>query len=158
MSWTDFELNGTAVRVTASPQTPLIYVLRNELGQTGTRFGCGQELCGACKVSVDGEMRFACTLPLSEVAGREVHTVEGMAEDPIGSALLAAFEAERAGQCGYCLSGILVRARALLGETPKPDRSAICAALDDHLCRCGAHPGIIRAVARAAYALEGRSA
>jgi aerobic-type carbon monoxide dehydrogenase small subunit (CoxS/CutS family) len=147
---TAFRLNGQAVTATRSDDAPLIHVLRGDIGLMATRFGCGQESCGSCMVSVDGRPRYACTLPLTAVAGCEVVTADGLAADPVGAALLAAFRTEQAGQCGYCLSGILVSAFTLLRSDPAPGRAAIVAALDPHLCRCGAHPAIIRAVERAA--------
>jgi aerobic-type carbon monoxide dehydrogenase small subunit (CoxS/CutS family) len=145
-----FRLNGQNVTVNRSDDAPLVYALRNELGLKATRFGCGQESCGACVVSVDGQPIYSCTRPLSAVAGTDVLTAEGLAADPVGVALLYAFRDEHAGQCGYCLSGILVSAHALLRANPTPGRAAILAALDIHLCRCGAHGSIIRAVERAA--------
>ena len=145
-----FRLNGQHVTVARDRDMPLLHVLRGDLGLTATRFGCGAESCGACRVSVDGVPRFACTLPLADVAGREVITAEGLDAHPVGAALLGAFRAEQAGQCGYCLTGILVSAFALLSAQAAPDRAAIVAALDPHLCRCGAHGAILRAVERAA--------
>jgi len=124
----------------------LLHVLRERLGLRGTRFGCGAETCGACTVLVDGTPTYACTTPADMVAGHEVQTVEGLA----GHALPEAFLAEQAGQCGYCLSGILMSAKALLDSTPSPTRAQIVAALDRHLCRCGAHNRIINAIQRAA--------
>jgi nicotinate dehydrogenase subunit A len=146
---TAFRLNGQPVTATRLDDAPLIHVLRGDLGLMATRFGCGQESCGSCMVSVDGRPRYACTLPLTAVTGCEVVTADGLAAYPVGAALLAAFREEQAGQCGYCLSGILVSAFALLRSDPAPDRAAIVAALDPHLCRCGAHGAIIRAVERA---------
>ena len=147
---TSFRLNGQPVTVKRSDDAPLIHALRGELGLMAVRFGCGQESCGSCMVCIDGRPRYACTLPLNAVAGSDVITAEGLAADPVGAALLAAFRDEQAGQCGYCLSGILVSAFALLRSGLAPDRAAIVAALDPHLCRCGAHGAIIRAVERAA--------
>src|SRR5213595_507613 len=129
---------------------PLLAVLRNTLGLSGTRFGCGLEQCGACMVLVDGEPAYACTREVSTVAGKRVTTVEGLAGGDRLHPLQQAFLAEQAGQCGYCLSGILMSAAALLAHDPRPDRAAIVAALDRHLCRCGAHNRIVRAVERAA--------
>jgi aerobic-type carbon monoxide dehydrogenase small subunit (CoxS/CutS family) len=148
-----FRLNGTPVTVARDDDTPLLHALRADLGLMGTRFGCGQESCGACMVSVDGAARYACTLPLAAVADRDVTTADGLSGHPVGQALLAAFRAEQAGQCGYCLNGILMSAFTLLRSGPPPDRATIIAALDPHLCRCGAHPAIIRAVERAAATL-----
>lgn len=150
-----FRLNGREVAVRRSDDAPLLFVLRSDLGLTGARFGCGQERCGACMVAVDGRPTYACTAPLSAVDGAEVVTADGLAQDPVGAALLEAFEGEQAGQCGYCLSGILVSAYALLRSDPSPGRAAVLAALDPHLCRCGAHGGILRAVERAAARLAG---
>jgi nicotinate dehydrogenase subunit A len=141
-------VNGATVRVAGDGTRPLIDVLRAELGLFGTRFGCGSEQCGACMVLVDGEPAYSCAREIASLAGRAVTTVEGLAL----TTLRQAFLDEQAGQCGYCLSGILVSASALLTRNPKPDRAAIAAALDPHLCRCGAHNRILRAVARAADA------
>ena len=134
---------------------PLIYVLRNELGLTGTRYGCGLEQCGSCMVLIDGEPSYACARAMDSVAGRTVQTIEdlGTVADP--HPLQQAFLDEQAGQCGYCLSGILISAKALLDRNPSPSRADIVAALDGHLCRCGAHSRIIRAVDRAAAMLRG---
>jgi nicotinate dehydrogenase subunit A len=145
----DITLNGTAVRVTADPTTPLLDVLRNELDLKGARYGCGLEQCGACMVLVDGEPVFACAREVGTVAGHAVVTVESLAGHPLRQAFLE----EQAGQCGYCLSGILMSAKALLDRTPAPTRAEIVAALDKHLCRCGTHYRIIRAVERAAALL-----
>lgn len=149
-----FTLNGKTVQVDRSGDVPLLYALRSDLGRMATRFGCGQEQCGACVVLVSGIPRYACTLPLSDVEGATVATADGLAEDRIGTALINAFEAENTGQCGYCLSGILMRATALLAENPAPTDDQIAEALDDHLCRCGAHPGIIKGISRAARTLS----
>jgi len=147
---TSFRLNGTPVTLEAPANEPLLYALRNRLQLKATHFGCGLEQCGACIVDVDGAPAYACTLPVSAVAGRAVTTAEMLAQDAIGRALMAAFEAECAGQCGYCLSGIMMSAFSLLKRERRPDRATIVAALDRHLCRCGAHGGILRAVERAA--------
>ncbi|MFP6771025.1 MAG: (2Fe-2S)-binding protein [Alphaproteobacteria bacterium] len=147
-----FELtvNGAAYEITARPDLPLIYVLRNQLGLTGTHYGCGLEQCGACMVLVDGEAVYACTRTMDSVANKSVQTMEGLGtrEDP--HPLQQAFMDEQAGQCGYCLSGILISAKALLDSNPNPSRSEIATALDGNLCRCGAHTRIIRAIERAA--------
>jgi aerobic-type carbon monoxide dehydrogenase small subunit (CoxS/CutS family) len=146
----DFIVNGRKVGVSVEAATPLLAVLRNALGLTGSRFGCGLEQCGACMVLVDGEPVYACTREVGTVAGRTVATVEGLANGGSLHPLQQAFLAEQAGQCGYCLSGILMSAKALLDRNPRPSRAEIVAALDRHLCRCGAHNRIIRAVERAA--------
>jgi nicotinate dehydrogenase subunit A len=147
---TAFTLNGAAVSVDADAATPLLHALRGECALSGPRFGCGAELCGACVVLVDGVPSFACTLAIGAVAGRNVTTVEGLGSPAAPHPLQRAFLDEQAGQCGFCLSGILVAASALLAREPDPDEAAIRAALDAHLCRCGSHNRIIRAVQRAA--------
>jgi nicotinate dehydrogenase subunit A len=146
----DFIVNGRKVGVSVEAATPLLAVLRNALGLTGSRFGCGLEQCGACMVLVDGEPVYACTREVGTVGGKTVTTVEGLANGGSLHPLQQAFLAEQAGQCGYCLSGILMSAKALLDRNPHPSRAEIVTALDRHLCRCGAHNRIIRAVERAA--------
>ncbi|MFC4113187.1 (2Fe-2S)-binding protein [Nonomuraea zeae] len=142
-------VNGTPAEVAADPGTPLLDVLRGELGLVGTRFGCGAGACGACFVLLDERVAAACDTPLSAAAGREVVTVEGLAPGeelhPVQRAILE----EQAGQCGYCLSGMIVSAAALLARDPHPDEEAVVAALERNLCRCGAHRRIVRAVLRA---------
>jgi aerobic-type carbon monoxide dehydrogenase small subunit (CoxS/CutS family) len=153
----DLTVNGRSVSVRAAATAPLIDVLRNTLGLTGTRFGCGLEQCGSCMVLVDGEPAYACTREVSTVAGRSVTTIEGLSADGSLHPLQQAFLAEQAGQCGYCLSGILMSAKALIERNPQPDRATIAAALDRHLCRCGVQNRIIRGVERAAAMMRGRS-
>ena len=143
-------VNGEHRRVTAEPTTPLLDVLRNHLGLMGTRFGCGEEECGSCMVLVAGEPVHACGRELGHVAGKPVITVEGLGTAERPHPLQEAFIAEQAGQCGYCLSGILISAKALLDRNPRPSRAEIASALDRHLCRCGAHHRILNAVERAA--------
>ena len=139
------EVNGTPVAAPAE-DLPLLHFLRNTLGLKGSRFGCGAEQCGACLVLVDGEPAYACTLPASAVEGRRVTTIEGLASagkpHPVQQALLD----QQAGQCGYCLSGIVMRAVALLERNPRPTEDDVRDALDAHLCRCGSHNRIVRAV------------
>jgi len=146
----DFVVNGRKVGLAVEPTTPLLAVLRNALGLSGSRFGCGLEQCGACMVLLDGEPIYACTREVGTVAGKQVITIEGLANGESLHPLQQAFLAEQAGQCGYCLSGILISAKALLDRNPRPSRADIVAALDKHLCRCGAHNRIIRAVERVA--------
>jgi len=153
-----FELNGAPVALDLPPETPLIHALRDGLGLFGTRWGCGAEACGACMVQLDGAAVPSCTLALDAVAGRRVRSVEGLGTPDAPHPLQAAFLAEQAGQCGYCLSGILVAAAALLDSDPDPDEAAVRAALDRNLCRCGAHNRIVRAVLRAAAAMRGTAA
>lgn len=146
----EFTVNGEAVAVSAQADTPIIYILRNSLGLMGTRYGCGLEQCGSCTVLIDGEPAYACTRAIDSVASRDVRTVEGLGTMAALHPLQQAFLDEQAGQCGYCLTGILMSAAALLARNPAPDKGEIVAALDRHLCRCGAHPRIIRAIERAA--------
>ena len=145
-----FVLNGVARETAVSEDTPLLHVLRNDLGLKSPRFGCGNEQCGACMVLLDGRAVYACTTPLSAARDRNVVTVEGLGTEANPHPLQRAFLDEQAGQCGYCLSGILIRAAALLAENPHPDEAAVRHALDGNLCRCGAHNRIVRAVLRAA--------
>ena len=149
-----FILNGAPVSTEAPDGMTLLHLLRGPLGLSGPRFGCGQEACGACMVTLDGEPRPSCTLPAEAAAGKRIGTVEGLGTPEAPHPLQAAFLAEQAGQCGWCLSGILVSAAALLARDPDPDEAAIRAALELHLCRCGAHNRIIRAVRRAARAMQ----
>ena len=143
-------INAKSIALTAPDKTPLLSFLRNELGLSGPKLGCGEGECGACMVLVDGRPQTSCNLPLWAVKGHAVTTLEGLGAAGQAHDLQQAFIEENAGQCGYCLSGILVSASALLQQTPEPTRAQICQALDKHLCRCGAHERIIRAVKRAA--------
>jgi nicotinate dehydrogenase subunit A len=154
----EFTVNGEPRAAEAPDGAPLLHVLRNLMDLRATRYGCGEEACGACRVLIDGALVFACTHPAEAAAGREITTAEGLSATPIGAALIDAFLAEQAGQCGFCLSGILIAATALLAANPAPDRPAILAALDPHLCRCGAHGRMVRAVQRAAKSLAGAAA
>jgi aerobic-type carbon monoxide dehydrogenase small subunit (CoxS/CutS family) len=127
----------------------LLTVLRDELGLRGTKFGCGTEQCGACMVLIDGKPEYACSREAATVAGRSITTVEGLSSGGPLLALQQAFLDEQAGQCGYCLSGILISASALLAKNSKPSRAEIIMALDPHLCRCGIHNRVVRAVQKA---------
>jgi nicotinate dehydrogenase subunit A len=152
-------VNGRSLRVTALETTPLLDVLRNQLDLKGTRYGCGLEQCGSCMVLLDGEPIYACSREIATVAGRAVTTIEGLGSAAQPHPLQQAFLDEQAGQCGYCLSGILIGAKALLDRNPSPTRAEIAASLDRHLCRCGAHPRILRAIEQAAGVLrEGKGA
>jgi len=148
-------VNGRSVQVTALETTPLLDVLRNQLDLKGTRYGCGLEQCGSCMVLLDGEPVYACSREIGTVAGRSVTTIEGLGSAAQPHPLQQAFLDEQAGQCGYCLSGIVISAKALLDRNPSPTRADIAAALDKNLCRCGAHPRILRAVEKAAAMLRG---
>ena len=150
MQSTRLTVNGSAVSVIADGDTPLLDILRNHLGLTGTKFGCGLEQCGCCIVLVDGSPEKSCGKALSTVAGREIVTIEGLGTPELPHPLQRAFLDEQAGQCGYCLAGILISAKALLDRNPAPSRRQIAEALDDNICRCGSHNRILRAIERAA--------
>ena len=151
MATRSLNVNGRTVLVTVDdPDTPLLYVLRNELGLHGPRFGCGLGQCGACTVHVDGSAIRSCVTPLSSVTGRVV-TIEGLGAPDYPHPLQQAFLDEQAGQCGYCLAGILISAKALLDHNPSPSRAEIAAALDDNICRCGSHNRVVKAVMQAAH-------
>jgi isoquinoline 1-oxidoreductase subunit alpha len=145
----DFKVNGRAAHSEAPPHTPLLWVIREELKLTGTKFGCGTGLCGACMVHIDGRRAFSCQTLVSEVAGRVVTTIEGLSENsshPVQKARLA----ERVPQCGYCQSGQIMSAADLLAQNPKPTRDQIVAHMSSNICRCGSYPRIVRAIQRAA--------
>src|SRR6266478_2954811 len=154
MQPTPLIVNGNAVSVTADAETPLLDVLRNHLGLVGTKFGCGLEQCGCCMVLFDGRPEKSCGKALSTVAGKSVLTIEGLGTPDRPHPLQQAFLDEQAGQCGYCLPGILITAKALLDVNPSPSRREIALALDDNICRCGSHARILRAVERAAAAMR----
>jgi len=143
-------VNGRDVALNADPATPLLDVLRNHLDLKGTRYGCGLEQCGSCMVLIDGEASYSCAREVGSVAGCSVVTIEGLGTPQHPHRLQTAFLEEQAGQCGYCLSGIIISAKALLDRNPAPSRADIVAALDKHLCRCGTHTRIIAAVQKAA--------
>lgn len=142
-------VNGQRHTVRATAETPLLYVLRNELGLNGPRFGCGLEQCGACMVLRGAEATRSCMLPVGEVAGSQITTVEGLGEPDDLHPVQRAFLEEQAAQCGYCSSGLMIATAALLWRTPHPSDQQIRAALDGNLCRCGSHLRILRAVKRA---------
>jgi nicotinate dehydrogenase subunit A len=140
------EINGVPRSVEAAPDTPLLYVLRNDLGLVGTRFGCGSGQCGACFVLIEGRAMASCDLPVSFAEGKKVTTIEGLeAEHPVQKALVA----EQAAQCGYCMSGIVMSAVALLETNKNPTEAELRAALDKNLCRCGSHNRVVRAILNA---------
>jgi isoquinoline 1-oxidoreductase alpha subunit len=144
-----FSVNGRAVSVTAEPDTPLLWVLREHLKLTGTKYGCGIAQCGACTVHVEGEAVRSCQVPLSSLAGKQVTTIEGLSENG-DHPLQKAWVAEQVPQCGYCQSGQIMQAAALLRKTKNPTRAEIIAHMDGNLCRCGTYNGIVRAIERAA--------
>jgi len=145
----EFTVNGTRRAVIADAGTPLIYVLRNDLKLKGTRFGCGQGVCGCCTVSMDGRSVQSCNTPVSAAEGRTVTTIEGLGNGAVLHPLQEAFIEEQAGQCGYCLSGIIMGAAILLDRNPSPTDAQIRSELDIHLCRCGSYDRILRAIRRA---------
>lgn len=147
-------VNGTRAHVDTEPDTALLYVLRNHLGLTGTRFGCGLGMCGACFVLIDGRPAYSCDTPLWAVGEREVTTVEGLGTPERPHPVAAAIEQGQAAQCGYCVSGIVIAAAALLADNDDPTDEQVRAALDGNLCRCGAHNRIVRAVLAAAGELR----
>jgi nicotinate dehydrogenase subunit A len=147
-------VNARRQAVDAAPDTPLLYALRNDLGLNGPKFGCGMAQCGACTVHIDGVAVRSCITPVSAAVGKQVTTIEGLGTVDKPHPVQAAFIAEQAGQCGYCLNGMVMSAAALLRKNPKPDTGEIRAALNGNLCRCGSHLRIVRAVRRAAGASE----
>ena len=142
-------VNDNPHTVQAEPETPLLYVLRNELGLSGPQFGCGEETCGACMVLIGGTATPSCELPVSQVGKSRITTLEGLMQEGEYHPVQRAFIEEQASQCGYCLNGMIITTTALLWKTPHPSDGQIRAALDGNLCRCGAHPRILRAVRRA---------
>ena len=149
-----FSVNGQLVELQASPDTPLVYALRNDLGLMGTRFGCGTGACGACTVLVDGNAVQSCDTPLWSVQGREVSTIEAWRSDRILAIVRQAFIDEQAAQCGYCADGIMMSLAGLLSHNATPTESELMAVLDRHLCRCAAHMRILRAARRASTMLR----
>jgi len=146
-------INGKTVQLTATPDTPLLWALRDELGLTGTKFGCGAAICGACTVHVDGKPMRACVTPISAVAGKQVTTIESIDGDRIGQAVQAAWVRNDVPQCGYCQSGQIMTATALLAKNPHPSDADIDAAMRRNLCRCGTYNQIRAAIKDAATAL-----
>jgi nicotinate dehydrogenase subunit A len=148
-------VNGVSHQVDATPDTPLLYALRNDLGLNGAKFGCGLGQCGACTVLVDDKPAFSCLLPIAALAERKVRTIESLGTREKPGALPAAFEAEQAAQCGYCIAGMIMRAQALLERSTRPTETELRAHMAPNLCRCGTHMRILRAVRRAATAMGG---
>jgi nicotinate dehydrogenase subunit A len=144
------QVNGAAKSVSAEPDTPLLYILRNDLELNGPRFGCGLSQCGACTVLVDGRPTRSCVTAVSSLGGKSISTLDGLGSKDRLHPLQKAFIEEQAAQCGYCTNGMIMSAKALLDKTPKPTEAQIKKALAANLCRCGAHNRIVRAVLRAA--------
>ena len=151
----EFTLNGQPVSLDIEPETPLLEALRNDLELNGPKFGCGLAQCGACSVLVEGHSTRSCVTPVSAIAGRKVTTLEGLGSATNPHPLQSAFIAEQAMQCGYCANGMIITAAALLATNGRPSKTEIRQALAGNLCRCGAHPRIVRAVQRAADTLAG---
>ena len=151
------QVNGAARDVEIDdPATPLLYVLRNDLALTGTKFGCGLAQCGACTVHLDGQAVRSCSTPVSAAVGRQITTIEGLGSPERPDPVQAAFIAEQAAQCGYCTAGLVMTARAFLQQNRRPTEPEVKQALAGNLCRCGSHVRVIRAVMRAAHG-DGRS-
>jgi nicotinate dehydrogenase subunit A len=151
-------INGKTISVSASPDTPLLYVLRDELGLNAAKYGCGLGQCGACTVIVDGAAVFSCVTPLGLLDGRRVTTLEGLGSADAPGPMQRAFIAEQAAQCGFCIPGVMMRAQALLDRNPNATDAAIRAELQPHLCRCGTHLRILRAIRRAADERKAKAA
>jgi aerobic-type carbon monoxide dehydrogenase small subunit (CoxS/CutS family) len=150
----EFELNGTMVSVDSDPSRQLLPFLRADLGLTGTKYGCGIGLCGACTVLVDNQARRSCLTRLQDVSGKQVLTIEGLVTDGELHPLQQAFVDEGALQCGFCTSGMILRSLALLLQEPNPTEAEVISALEYNLCRCGTHPRIVKAILNAAKAME----
>lgn len=153
--FTYFRLNGRPVILSVEPERPLLWVLRTDIGVTGPKFGCGQALCGACTVLVDGEAVRACTTPVASVQGKTVTTIEGLARDGELHPLQRAFVEHDALQCGFCTPGMIMSAYSLLRRNPHPSHDEILAYMDGNLCRCGSHNRVVRAVRAASQDMEG---
>jgi nicotinate dehydrogenase subunit A len=151
------DVNGRKQHVDMAPETPLLYALRNDLKFNGPKFGCGLAQCGACTVHLEGQPIRSCVTPVSAVAGEKITTIEGIGNADQMHPVQAAFIAEQAGQCGYCLSGMVMTATALLAANKNPSDTDIRAALNGNLCRCGSHLRIMRAVKRAAATMRGET-
>ena len=145
----DLKVNGVSSPVPAEPDTPLLYVLRNDLELNGAKFGCGLAQCGACTVLIDGKATRSCVIPIGAVATSEITTIEGLGSIANPHPLQTAFIEEQAAQCGYCTNGMIMAAKELLDRNPQPNEADVRAALASNLCRCGTHNRIIRAVLRA---------
>ena len=141
-------INGAAREMEVDPSTPLLYVLRNKLGLTGAKFGCGLEQCGACAVLLDGVARPSCVAPVAQFEGAQIETVEGLGDEERPGPVQRAFIDEAAAQCGYCTPGLVVAVEALRRRETVPDEKSVREALKGHLCRCGTHAAVLRAVAR----------
>jgi isoquinoline 1-oxidoreductase alpha subunit len=153
----ELSINGTKMQVTAADDTPLLWVLRDHLGMTGTKFGCGMALCGACTVHLDGQPTRACMTPISAVAGKQITTIEGIGATPTGQAVQDAWLTLDVPQCGYCQAGQIMSAAALLKGNPKPSDADIDGAMTGNICRCGTYPRIRAAIKQAAGKLGAKA-
>jgi len=153
----ELSINGTKMQVTAADDTPLLWVLRDHLGMTGTKFGCGMALCGACTVHLDGQPTRACMTPISAVAGKQITTIEGVGSTPAGRAVQDAWLTLDVPQCGYCQAGQIMSAAALLKGNPKPSDADIDGAMTGNICRCGTYPRIRAAIKQAAGRLGAKA-
>jgi isoquinoline 1-oxidoreductase subunit alpha len=154
---TSFTINGRAVNVDAEPDTPLLWVVREHLKMTGTKFGCGIAQCGACTVHIEGEATRSCVTPISAIEGKKITTIEGLSPDS-SHPLQKAWIAEQVPQCGYCQSGQIMQAASLLAKTPNPTRDQIVEHMNGNICRCATYSHIIRAIQRAAHMGNGNQA
>lgn len=152
---TTLHINGRPQQVSLPDETPLLWALRDELGQTGTKFGCGMALCGACTVHIDGEATRACVTPIGAVKNRQITTIEGIEADRVGRTVQAAWTELGVAQCGYCQAGQIMSAVVLLKRTPKPTEQQIDDAMNGNICRCGTYPRIRAAIQLAASRLRG---
>jgi len=150
----DLKVNGNTHSVDIDPETPLLYVLRNDLQLNAAKFGCGEGLCGACTVLVDGEAAFSCVIPVGSLEGKQITTLEGLGTAEKPGPMQRAFIEEQAAQCGYCIPGMMMKAQALLQKNPQPSDAEIRLYLASNLCRCGTHIRILRAVRRAAQLMQ----
>jgi isoquinoline 1-oxidoreductase alpha subunit len=150
----ELQINDQTITVVAEPDLPLLWVLRDLLGMTGTKFGCGMALCGACTVLVDGQALRSCVLPVRQVAGKRITTIEGVGASPAGAALQGAWQQINVPQCGYCQAGQIMSAAALLQAKPNPSDADIDAAMSGNICRCGTYPRIRAAIKQAANHVE----
>ena len=146
----DLQINDQTVTIAAEPDLPLLWVLRDLLGMTGTKFGCGMALCGACTVLIDGQALRSCVLPVAQAAGKKITTIEGIGATPVGAALQGAWRQINVPQCGYCQAGQIMSAAALLQSKPDPSDADIDAAMSGNICRCGTYPRIRAAIKQAA--------
>ena len=150
---TQLQINGQTKDVNVPDDMPILWLLRDELGMTGTKFGCGMAMCGACTVHIDGTPVRSCLTPVSVVSGRNISTIEGMEADPVGRAVQEAWVTNNVAQCGYCQAGQIMTAVSLLKATPQPTEQQIADAMSGNICRCGTYPRILAAIQQAATRL-----